>query len=104
MPIDRSLTGNRFEASYSMSRKFADINDRKQKGSLRLLTWEDVDDLRGQMARIVQGYQLIPDKLKKYDLKYPEKSSKILGLNFEDTLELRDMAAKLTELLLPSST
>lgn len=99
---DRKLVGNRFEGSYSINRKLADINDRKQRGSLRLLTWEDMDDLRSRMAQIIQGYQLMPEKLKPYDLKYPQKSSKILGLNYEDTVELRDLAGKLTELLLPS--
>lgn len=99
---DRKLVGNRFEGFYSINRKHADINDRKHRGSLRLLTWEDMDDLRSRMAQIIQGYQLMPEKLKPYDLKYPEKSSKILGLNYEDTVELRDLAGKLTELLLPS--
>lgn len=103
MATEPQLTGNRFEGHYTPSRRHADINDRKQKGSLRLLTWNDARDLRDRMDAIVWKHAAEPEKLKSYDVKYPEKGStnRIAGLNFEDTLELRDLTEKLLMILEP---
>lgn len=105
MATEERLIGNRFEGHYAASRRHADINDRKQKGSLRLLTWSDADTLRNRMDAILWKYGAAPEDLKPYDIKYPEKGStnKILGLNFEDTMELRDLAEALTKILQPNT-
>jgi hypothetical protein len=104
MAAEGRLEGNRFEGHYSPSRKFADINDRKRKGSLRLLAWSDALALRDRMDAILWNYGGSPEKLKPYDVKYPEKGStnKIVGLNYEDTRELRDLAEAFIAILQPN--
>lgn len=104
MAKDQPLVGNRFEGHVSPSRKYADINDRKLKGSLRLLTWSDVTGLRNRMDAVLSNHRAEPEKLKRYDVKYPEKGStnRIMGLNYEDTRELRELAESLAAILQPN--
>lgn len=104
MATEGNLEGNRFQGHYSQSRRYADINDRKQKGSLRLLSWSDALALRNRMDAILWKYGAAPEDLKPYDVKYPEKGStnRIVGLNYEDTRELRDLTEALTEILQPN--
>lgn len=99
----RALQGNRFQGHYSMNRRFADIDDRKSRGHLTMLSWEDVDTLRVRLDNLVNTYKSQQPQMKPFDVTYPERHSKIVGLNYEDTVELRDMAERLTEILLPAT-
>lgn len=99
---ERMFVGNRFRGYYSKNRIYADINDRKQRGSLRMLTLGDVNILRARMDGIARAFKDLPDKLEPFNVSYPEKDGKLVGLTYEDTVELRDLAGRLTDILVPS--
>lgn len=104
MAHTRKLSGNRFEAFYSISREYADIVDLKRRGMLKMLTWEETDALRMRMQGIARSFKDLPDKLVPFDVSYPKTNSKIVGLNYEDTVELADLAERLTDILVPHVT
>lgn len=103
MPDDRTIQGNRFTASYSMNRRYADIVDRKRKGILKVVTREEMEDLRERMKGIAREYQDKPGQLTPFNVSYPRTNSKITGLNYEDTVELGDLAELLTTILVDIS-
>lgn len=99
MAENRKLKGNRFESFYSMNRRYADIVDRKQKGILMMLTWDEIDALQARMRTIAEEYKDKPGKLTPFNVSYPRTNSRILGLNYEDAVELGDLAELLTTIL-----
>jgi hypothetical protein len=101
MPDKRTIKGNRFESFYSLSRQYADIVDRKRKGILMMLTLEEMTGLRMRMEAIVRDFKNNPGKLRPFNVSYPRTNSKIVGLNYEDTVELGDLAELLAGILVP---
>lgn len=102
MAGERTIKGNRFEAFYSLSRQYADIVDRKRKGILMMLTLEETTALRMRMQAIVRDFKNNPGKMAPFNVSYPHTNSKIVGLNYEDTVELGDLAELLISFLVPN--
>jgi hypothetical protein len=94
------LTGNRFSAFYSINRKFADIFDRKRKGALTMLTMDDVETLEQRMMSMADSIKVPPAK--PFNVTHPRTHGKLVGLNHEDAVELRELAAALVRILEPS--
>lgn len=102
MTHTRKLSGNRFEAFYSISRQYADIIDRKRRGILMMLTWEEVDALRTRLRGVAEEHKDKPGQVTPFNVAYPKTNSKIVGLNYEDTVELGDLAELLMTILIPT--
>lgn len=96
------LAGNRFTASVSKSGKVVDINDRRLRGFLLLLTLQDVQDMRDHIERIFLEAQGHP--FERFALEHPKQGSrsKILAINEEDARELLELMGKLEEIMVPS--
>lgn len=101
MSHSRKLTGNRFEGFYSINRRYADIVDRKRRGILISLRWDDVDQLRDRLEAVLHAHSEHPETMKPHDIADPRTHKKLVGLNYEDTQELYELAGGLREILIP---
>jgi len=90
--------GNRFQASVSPNKKYADIKDRKQFGTLSMLSLDEIEQLHQEVARLTQNYS------GRFAVKLLERSSRqvLTGLNEEDGRELLELLATLEQMMVPA--